>query len=358
MPKIDFDREGTHAEDFCRRFLQGGERPCFVMGTNRWADSIATVADIDGFIDDFTTKTTHAGKPIFKIQSVPKNALVVSAVVLGRPLTSAQRLSDFGLENLDYYAFRKYAKADVAPVLFLDDFVPDYARNRKKYDWVRSLFADQESVRIYDKLINFRISSSLAHMSGFTDCQYRQYFEDFLTISDRDEVFVDVGGYDGYTSAEFIKRYPKYQAIHFFEPEAQNIERAKQKLGNARSLTYYQLGLSGKKDVLRFSAKGSSSSLCDDGDIRINVDRLDDVITGPVTFIKMDIEGAERAALAGAKQTILQHRPRLAISVYHRYDDFYATPTQIISYIDDYKVYLRHYTEGVTETVMFFVPMI
>ena len=36
-----------------------------------------------------------------------------------------------------------------------------------------------------------------------------------------------------------------------------------------------------------------------------------------VDFIKMDIEGAEPKALIGAERTIREHRPQLAISVYH-----------------------------------------
>jgi FkbM family methyltransferase len=38
-------------------------------------------------------------------------------------------------------------------------------------------------------------------------------------------------------------------------------------------------------------------------------------------FIKMDIEGAEQNALAGAKETLARWRPRLAISVYHLPED-------------------------------------
>ncbi|MBK9168757.1 MAG: FkbM family methyltransferase [Bryobacterales bacterium] len=40
-----------------------------------------------------------------------------------------------------------------------------------------------------------------------------------------------------------------------------------------------------------------------------------------VDFIKLDIEGAEQKALAGARETIARYRPRLAVSAYHQPDD-------------------------------------
>ena len=107
---------------------------------------------------------------------------------------------------------------------------------------------------------------------------------------------------------------------------------------------------------MKFSSGGSVSAITEDGDIEIQVDALDSLVDDRISFIKMDIEGAESMAIDGARNTILRNHPRLAICVYHKDEDFWKIPEQIFSIRDDYNIYLRHYTEGVAETVMFFMP--
>jgi FkbM family methyltransferase len=59
-----------------------------------------------------------------------------------------------------------------------------------------------------------------------------------------------------------------------------------------------------------------------------------------VDFIKMDIEGAEIAALHGSARVLKQWKPRLAISAYHKFDDFYEIP-QLISKINpSYRIHV------------------
>ena len=69
----------------------------------------------------------------------------------------------------------------------------------------------------------------------------------------------------------------------------------------------------------------------------------------------MDIEGAEENAIRGGEKLIKKYKPKLAICVYHQQRDFLKIPELILSYNSDYKIYLRHYTQGVFETVMYFV---
>lgn len=59
-----------------------------------------------------------------------------------------------------------------------------------------------------------------------------------------------------------------------------------------------------------------------------------------VDFIKMDIEGFEVYALLGAQKTIMRFKPRLAISTYHKFDDFYKIPLLIKSLHPGYKIFM------------------
>ena len=71
---------------------------------------------------------------------------------------------------------------------------------------------------------------------------------------------------------------------------------------------------------------------------------LDSVLNGkPCTMLKMDVEGAERQAIAGAVQTIRRYRPKLNIAAYHTSDDFFALPLLLHELCPEYRFYLRHH---------------
>ena len=344
-----------HAKAFCEAFAAPSAKR-YVFGRNAYAQSIAEVFDVTAFIDDFTQDREYLGKTIVKSDQVPSDALVVS-IVIGKPFVAEKRLKQFSFRFLDYFAFARYTKdSRIAPVKFWNEFRADFEANRAQYTWLLEQLHDDESKETLIRIIHFRLSHDLNFMRGFTDAQHRQYFEDFLKLKSAGESFADVGSFDGYTSDYFIKQCPEYAAVYAFEPEPKNMVIVKQRLAGFPRVHYYEHGLSNASQILRFDASGSCSKISEAGDLEIKVERLDDVLQDRLTFVKMDIEGAERPALEGAKQAILQHHPRLALSVYHLFDDLWQIPRQVLSYRDDYDLYVRHYTEGVDETVMFFIP--
>jgi FkbM family methyltransferase len=72
-----------------------------------------------------------------------------------------------------------------------------------------------------------------------------------------------------------------------------------------------------------------------------------------VDFIKMDIEGAEQAALEGGLATIRKHRPKLAISIYHNMEQFVGVAKFLAGLDLGYRFFLGHATIHNEETVLF-----
>jgi FkbM family methyltransferase len=68
----------------------------------------------------------------------------------------------------------------------------------------------------------------------------------------------------------------------------------------------------------------------------------DELKLGRVDFIKMDIEGAERHALAGARRLLAAHKPRLAICIYHAPDDREVVPRVVRDANATYRTFSRH----------------
>ena len=60
-----------------------------------------------------------------------------------------------------------------------------------------------------------------------------------------------------------------------------------------------------------------------------------------VDFIKMDIEGAERRALAGSRQTLARFKPRMAICSYHLGDDPTVIPAVVATAQPAYQVHAK-----------------
>ncbi|NOQ17302.1 MAG: FkbM family methyltransferase [Methyloprofundus sp.] len=351
---IQEEKIDTQAIKFCDEFVNSDKKK-YIFGRNDFAASIANSVDIDGFIDEFTTEKSYLNKSIVKTDDIPSDALIVGSII-GKPLLAEKRMEQLGLNYLDYFTFHKYSGLLLKQVMFWEGFSNDFKVNRNRYEEIYNLLVDDTSKTQFEKIINFRLSYNLDFMRSFKAIEELQYFEDFLPLNINGESFVDIGGFDGYTSEEFIRKYPGYKAVYFFEPEEKNMHISKQRLGNQKNIHLFQKGVSDKKETLRFDTGGSCSKISKHGNIKIDVDKLDDMISEPVTFIKMDIEGAERKAIEGAKDTIKKYHPILAICVYHQFDDFWQIPQQIFSIRDDYQIYLRHYTEGIAETVMFFIP--
>jgi FkbM family methyltransferase len=330
----------------------------YILGRNKNAQYLADFVEFDGFIDDYTEERLWLNKKIYRLDEIDdKDSIIVSCSLAIYPITILNMLKKRNFKNiLTYLEITKYSKNKKFIIDFLDDAKYDIESNFNKYENIYKRLKDEKSKKIFQDIINFRINRELSFMTNYKVDPIGQYFEDFLDLKEN-EVFIDAGGYDGQTSVEFIKHCPNYKSIYIFEPSEENILLAKENLKNYNNIHFISIGLSNKKEILKFdTTSGSASSISETGTTEILVDALDKIVNEKATFIKMDIEGAEGLALEGMSKHILNDHPKLAVSVYHKPDDFWKIPEQILAIRNDYDLYMRHYTEGTDETIMFFIP--
>lgn len=182
-----------------------------------------------------------------------------------------------------------------------------------------------------------------------------QYFDcPDITLQDN-EIFVDMGMYDGLTSL-YVAKHCNYKRIVGFEASNLTVEKCREKLKNYEHIDIYQYAAWCKHEWLQFELADAGSYVTKNGLETVEAESLDNVLNGgEVTFIKMDIEGAEEQALIGAWNSIKKYKPKLAISVYHKPEDIIVLPTLILRIRNDYKFYLRHYASRMEETILYAV---
>jgi len=225
------------------------------------------------------------------------------------------------------------------------------------YRWAYDFFDDEISKRVVvDKLK----CCLYFHEPDNSVCK-DQYFDTDVFALSKTEVFVDCGAYIGDSALEFMSRVGgKYERIYSFEPDNETYMTMRENLHNYKNTTQINKGVWDEECTLRFSAVNSGSSHIKSSSevtdtIEITTISLDDFFQNEPhipTFIKMDIEGAEKKALLGTQNIIRTYRPKLAICVYHKIEDVYEL-TELINSMNGYNFRLRHYSKGASETVLY-----
>ena len=192
---------------------------------------------------------------------------------------------------------------------------------------------------------------------NFQENYDNQYFEPNLINYVNNEIFVDAGSFDFNSSIQLAKRCKTLRKIYAFEPDRKNIETCRKQINafTECEVKLFEAGLWNCNDILNFNLYGGGGScIVETGNTQVQVVALDDVIEKDgVTFIKMDIEGAELEALKGATKTIKRFRPKLAISLYHKPQDIIDIPEYLIDLNQGYKLFIRHYTNWTVDTILY-----
>lgn len=290
--------------------------------------------------------TKNYGIPVIHNKS---NILSKSSVILVSTTRFVDEIIDTNKEFYDYI------------VSFHQWFIMKYF-----FDFLdlRNYFCDSLSLNTFDSILFYRYNSSFKDMKNIFVRDH--YFINEVFPSAKNEIFLDAGAYVGDTLEQFIINSEGiFEKIYAFEPGEKQFNSMKLRVNRLINewgldkdrIVLEQLGISDDNKVVFFDTHSDilSNSISDiDSDSKIDVVSIDNYLNGrPITFLKADIEGEELSMLKGAKKTIVNYKPKMAISIYHNPDDFITIMTYIKSIVSEYKFYLRHHSPTFAETVLY-----
>jgi FkbM family methyltransferase len=272
-----------------------------------------------------------------------------------------QPLTDLGCVKVLNFGvvFWKYPEA----------FLPHYSfdlphKVLEQADNVRNVFdlwEDEPSRKEFVAQIRWRLHLDFDGLPR--PVKHETYFpEDLVSVSD-DEVFVDCGAFDGDTMASFLRsRGEDFGGYIAFEADPTNFEKLRRNVSELpiklqKKITIHPLAVGERREKVRFEATGTESSAVGHGALEIDCVPLDEMaaVANP-TWLKMDIEGSEPAALKGARGLIANQAPVLAVCVYHQQDHVWKIPRLINEMSSEYHFFLRPHLLESWDLVCYAIP--
>ena len=206
------------------------------------------------------------------------------------------------------------------------------------FHFIYDTLADEKSRHTFQSILNYRITGDISYLSACesaTDDIYR-----LLDLSD-DEVYCDLGAYNGDTVSEFIAHTKGYRKIYAVEPDKKTFGKLEINTSHYKNIHLYNAAVYSHSRGVSFDMRSGRNSRTIDSGKTIPSVSIDECFSD-ATYIKMDIEGAELQALNGAESTLVSNSPKLLISCYHRTEDLYSIPQKVLNINNEYKIYMSH----------------
>ena len=238
------------------------------------------------------------------------------------------------------------------------DYFSYFAEHSEEINAADALLADEKSHQVFHNLLQYKISRDPELIAKVRDDVRLQYFDPEVIRFGQDEVFLDLGAYNGDTIEAFANHVSgHYEKIVALEPDAGNFGKLQTVSSRLHDVECYPYGIGAKDGLANFSANANwTSQVAETGDIEIEIRSVDSLMAGrKLTFLKADIEGLEKGMLAGAAGIIAEQASQMAVAVYHCKEDIFSIINTIHSYRSEYKFYMRHYTEMPIDTVLYAV---
>lgn len=333
--------------------LRESGKPIVLYGMGNGADKIISVLERKGMeyadvfaSDDFVRGQLFHGKKVLKLSEAEEKYGDFNILVsFGSSLPEV-------MERIRGIAAKHNLYAPDVPVagenLFDADF---FCKNEEKIMKARELFADERSREVYDELIRYKLDGRITHFEK-TDREGGLFSP---VLSGGYEVYCDLGAYTGDTVAEALALYPDIKKVIAFEPSPKTFAKLER---NTAECTY-ELTLvnacawneNGTAVFTDGSGRNSALSGSTGGGKTLSGAKIKEVVTatpdsymqfsGKPLLIKFDVEGAEREAIEGSKNAILNNLTELCVSLYHRSEDIFELPLLIHKLLPHHELFIE-----------------
>lgn len=224
------------------------------------------------------------------------------------------------------------------PVAGGEIFDIDFARAHKnELETVYNMLADDLSKKVFENTVYFKLTGKAEFLYAIETPRN----EVFSILDLKAESFLDLGAFNGDTVEEFINYCPDYKNIVALEPDARNFRKLLQNTENIKNITLINKAVSDKSCIITISknkGRGNSQSGKTVETESISIDEI--AKENQISFIKMDVEGAEYDAVLGGVNTV-SNTPKMHIAAYHKSEDLYSLPLKITEINSNYKIYMR-----------------
>ena len=320
-------------------YLKTSEKPIVLYGTGNGADKIYARLKkenikISGVFasNGFKKGKEFAGFCVTSYEEI-KNALgeMIILVCFGTHLSLV-------IENIIKLEKENELYLPDVPVCGHEIFDLDFARKyRNELETVYNLLADDVSKKVFENTVYYKLTGKSKYLTEIETPRN----EVFKILDLKNESFLDLGAFNGDTVQEFVNYCPDYKNIVALEPDLRNFKKLTENTKSIENITLINKAISDKVGTVKISknkGRGNSESGKTVETATTTISEISKI--NPVTFVKMDVEGAELSAILGGVNLIKQ-KPKMHIAAYHKSEDIFTLPLEVLKINPDYKIYMR-----------------
>lgn len=324
--------------------LKNDKRPLIIYGTGNGADMVMDILGDKGIdvtavcaSDGFVRSRMFRG---FKVQSISDVEELYTDMTFC--LCFASSIPEV-IEKIVSLSRKHNLLVPVVPVFGKDIIDRDFIMNNKaSIDKAYNLLCDDTSKLVFENVLTFEFTGELSYLFKAHSSR-EEALRDILNLTDK-ECYADLGAYRGDTLAELCRVCGGFDTAYAFEPDKKTFAKLCENTKDMKNLTLYPYALWDTDTELTFSGGGGRQSALSNNGYTVEAKALDNVLGDKrITYIKADVEGAEKEALDGMKNILKEQKPKLSVSAYHRSSDIFGLILQIHSINPDYKFYLRQH---------------